>query len=112
MDLVVKGSGEAVFLTACAGTGFSRFAFHFTGIASILPQLLPQMQLFNNDIRIERQRFQFTYVALAPANGYAQKNSAERFSALKYGSMKYGNVVLTIRNFGELCFKFLHFSRV
>ena len=37
MDLVVKGSGEAVFLTAYAGTGFSRFVFHFTGIALIRP---------------------------------------------------------------------------
>ena len=34
MDLVVKGSGEAVFSTACAGTGL-RFVFHFTGIALI-----------------------------------------------------------------------------
>ena len=37
MDLVVKGSGEAVFSTACAGTGFSRLVFHFTGIALIRP---------------------------------------------------------------------------
>ena len=37
MDLVVKGSGEAVFSTACAGTGFSRSVFHFTGITLIRP---------------------------------------------------------------------------
>ena len=35
MDLVVKGSGEAVFSTACTGTGFSRFIFHFTGIVLV-----------------------------------------------------------------------------
>ena len=37
MDLVVKGSGEVVFSTACTGTGFSRLVFHFTGIALIRP---------------------------------------------------------------------------
>ena len=52
------------------------------------------MQLFNNDIRIERQRFQFTCVALAPANGYAQKNSAERFSALKYGNVVLSEILV------------------
>ena len=37
MDLVVKGSGEEVFSTPCAGTGFSRLVVHFTGIALIRP---------------------------------------------------------------------------
>ena len=37
MDLVVKGLGEALYSTACAGTGFSTFVFHFVGIALIRP---------------------------------------------------------------------------
>ena len=35
MDLVVKGLGEALCSTACAGTVFSTFVFHFVGIALI-----------------------------------------------------------------------------
>ena len=36
----------------------------------------------NNDSRIERQRFQLIHRSLEPANGYAEKNCAERFPAL------------------------------